>query len=216
MSDKAKLQWTTEKRKLKDLKGFVNNPRTLNRKQRTELLRSLEKFDLAEIPAIDQDDTILAGNQRVKLLIETGKGDTEIDVRVPNRKLSKDERDEYLLRSNKTTASWDSNALGQHFDKNMLENIGFLSKDFEFNSDEITFDDNDEFELEEMELKSFEHHDYIVIAFENSHDWLNALQLFDIKRVNDSLIPERKNIGLGRVINGKQFLQVLDNIKKQK
>jgi hypothetical protein len=213
MSD---LKWKTEKRKLSDLKGFENNPRKLSRKQRTELLRSLEKFDLAEIPAIDTDDTILAGNQRVKLMIEANGGDREIDVRVPNRKLSKDERDEYLLRSNKTTASWDSAALGKHFNKNLLENIGFRADEFEFNSTEISFNENEEFELPDMELKSFEHYDYIVVCFDNTHDWLNALQLFEITKVNDSLIPERKKIGIGRIVDGKRVLQIFDNLKKQK
>ena len=50
------------------------------------LNKSLKKFDVVEIPAIDLDDRILAGHQRIKALQLLGRGDGYIDVRIPNRK----------------------------------------------------------------------------------------------------------------------------------
>ena len=104
------IKWTTEQRKISDLIPTDGNPRQLTDKQYKELKKSLKKFDLAEIPAINQDNSILAGHMRLKILAEL-KGDHEIDVRVPNRPLTKKEAEEYLIRSNKNTGEWDMDAL---------------------------------------------------------------------------------------------------------
>ena len=57
---KTKLEWRTEKRLIKDLLPFDKNPRTMSDKQLNDLKRSLKKFNLVEIPAIDIDG--LSGN----------------------------------------------------------------------------------------------------------------------------------------------------------
>jgi hypothetical protein len=62
---------------------------------------------------------------RIAILIELGRGDELIDVRVPNRQLGKKEADEYLLRSNKNTGEWDIDILGKSFNFDFLKEIGF-------------------------------------------------------------------------------------------
>lgn len=119
-----KITWTTEKRKLSELIEFDKNPRYLTDKQKDDLKKSLQKFGLAEIPAIDTDNTIIAGHQRTRILAEI-EGDIEIDVRVPNRKLTKKEFEEYNIRSNRNVGSW-SNDLLSIFDKNELQEWGFF------------------------------------------------------------------------------------------
>ena len=118
-----KIMWHTEKRKISDLIPTDGNPRQLTDKQYKDLKKSLNKFDLAEIPAINQDNSILAGHMRLKILAEL-KGDHEIDVRVPNRPLTKKEAEEYLIRSNKNTGEWDMDALS-NFDVEDLVEWGF-------------------------------------------------------------------------------------------
>jgi site-specific DNA-methyltransferase (adenine-specific) len=49
------------------------------------LLASITKFDLVEIPAVNTDGTIIAGHQRLRLLLELGREREMIDVRVPRR-----------------------------------------------------------------------------------------------------------------------------------
>jgi len=61
--------------------------------------------------------------------------------------------------------------------------------------------------IPEMELQPFEHYDYIVLMFKTTQDWMRALQLFKIKDVNFSIVPEYKRIGLGRVVDGARILQ---------
>lgn len=202
------LQWRTEKRRVRDLKQFQNNPRKLTNKQREELLTSIEKFDLVEIPVIDVDGTVIAGNQRIEILRMLGRNDEEIEVRVPNRPLTKEEREEYLLRSNKNTGEWDFDALVVHFDREMLFEVGFTAQELGLEKDPEEKPE-DEFGIPEMELKSFEHWDYLVFVFRNTYDWLNILEKFGVGKVNAGFSPKQKKIGLGRVIDGARLLEAL-------
>ena len=130
-----KLKWHTEKRVVEDLIPHPKNPRRLTDEQKARLLESLDKFNLAEIPAINLDNMILAGHQRCMLLKELGRGQEEIDVRVPNRLLTPEEADEYLLRSNRNTGEWDFDKLTLDFDNNMLFSVGFSDSELNFERD---------------------------------------------------------------------------------
>lgn len=54
------LSWRTEKRKVSELIPIDYNPRILSSSQKKLLIKSLQKFNLAEIPAINTDNKILA------------------------------------------------------------------------------------------------------------------------------------------------------------
>lgn len=123
------IKWTTEKRKISTLAPHENNPRKLSEEQKDALTASLKRFGLVEIPAINKDNTILAGHQRVKVLAMIGKQDEEIDVRVPDRQLTKDESREYLIRSNQNTGAWDWAILQESFLKDELLTWGFTEED---------------------------------------------------------------------------------------
>ncbi len=119
-----KLSWKTIQKTVNELVPQDINPRAITDKQMSDLTRSLKKFNLVEIPAIDTDGTILAGHQRIKVLKVLGRGDELIDVRVPNRKLTEKESKEYLIASNKLGGDWDFDAL-KSFDFETLEFGGF-------------------------------------------------------------------------------------------
>lgn len=139
----SKIFWKTEKRKISDLVPTEHNPRRLTDKQYKDLKKSLEKFHLAEIPAINTDNTILAGHMRLKVLQKIEGENFEIDVRVPNRELSKKEADEYLIRSNKNSGEWDDDILANAFDMKDLEDWGFDSFDMgDFGDDDDYQDDS--------------------------------------------------------------------------
>ena len=97
----TKLVWTTVQKRVKDLLPLKTNPRKMSEKQISDLKKSLEKFNLVEIPAIDLDGRIVAGHQRISVLQMLGRGEEMIDCRVPNRKLTKQEYEQYLITSNK-------------------------------------------------------------------------------------------------------------------
>jgi len=152
MAKQKSLTWSTERRRVKDLLPFKKNPRRMSEKQIADLTRSLEKFGLVEIPAVDADNKIVAGHQRVAVLQLLGRGNELIDVRVPSRKLTKTEYEQYLLTSNRVHGDWDYEMLSEYFDLDTMLVSGFDDNDLS-----VIFADSlevvdDEFDIEK-ELK---------------------------------------------------------------
>jgi len=141
-----KLEWHTERRKVKDLIRYEKNPRTLSPLQLNGLKRSLRKFNLAELPAINTDGTLVAGNQRVLALSLIGRDEEEIEIRIPNRKLTDKEFRDYLLTSNRSGADWDWAKLAEDFDLGELMTSGFNDADLS-----TIFDDHLEILDDEMD-----------------------------------------------------------------
>jgi len=146
----TKLTWRTEPRKINDLLPCSQNPRSISEKQMNDLKKSLKKFNFVEIPAIDVDNKIIAGHQRVRAMQILGRGQEEIDVRIPNRKLTKKEYDQYLITSNAVGGDWDFEKL-KSFNLEMLEDIGFDKSELENLWAENLEVEGDEFD-EEKEL----------------------------------------------------------------
>lgn len=119
-----KLEWHTVQKRVNDLIPQEINPRVITDKQMADLKRSLKKYNLVEIPAIDLNGKILAGHQRIKALQLLGRGSELIDVRLPNRKLTDDEANQYLIASNALGGDWDFEAL-KSFNLELLLDSGF-------------------------------------------------------------------------------------------
>ena len=209
-----KLIWHNEKRKVNDLLPFEKNPRQISDKQIYDLKRSLKKFNLVEVPAIDTDNKIIAGHQRIKVLQLLGRGDEEIDVRIPNRKLTPKEYEQYLLTSNAVTADWDFPKL-QCFDTDLLLSIGFdedtLMRIFDDNLETEDDDFQIEKELQKIKRTDIKPGDLFALGLNrllcgNSHDPDVIKKLMGSERAsmiyNDSIY----NIGLSydKGLGGKQ------------
>lgn len=145
------LIWNNEKRKVNDLLPYSKNPRKISDKQMSDLKKSLNKFGLAEIPCIDTDNRIISGHQRIKALQLLGRGEEIIDVRIPNKKLTQEEYDQYLITSNAVTGDWDFDLL-KEFNIDLLKEIGFDSNDLaNIWDDDITVIDEEFDEEKELE-----------------------------------------------------------------
>ena len=120
-----KLQWETIKVKVKDLVQLDINPRKISEEKKQKLSESLDKFNLVEIPAVNTDMKIIGGNQRVTALLIAGRGEEEIDVRYPNRKLTAKEIKEYAIISNTHAGEFDFDVLNVEFADIDLHDIGF-------------------------------------------------------------------------------------------
>lgn len=142
------ITWQTERRKVRDLIPYEKNPRQITSEQAKQLQKSFKKFNYVELVAINTDNVIIAGHQRVMTLLELGKGEEEIEVRVPSRELSAEEFKEYLLRSNQNGGSWDMELL-REFDVDLMLESGFTDKEMSRLWDDILVIDEDEFPLEE-------------------------------------------------------------------
>jgi DNA modification methylase len=128
----APLEWHNDRRKVKDLVPYEFNPRILTDDKKERLKRSLEKFNLAEVPAVNTDNVIVAGHQRVKILMLLDRGDEIIDVRIPNRTLTEEEFKEYNITSNVPAGFWDVDVLEEHFADIDLESLGLMVGDLDF------------------------------------------------------------------------------------
>jgi len=179
--------WKNEKRKISELIHFEQNPRQLSEKDYKDLRKSLEKFNLAEIPAINTDNTIIAGHQRLKILAELKGPDCEIDVRVPNKKLTEKDFKEYLIRSNKNTGSWDWDGLANNFEMSDLLDWGFEEKEFAiFEAEEEMLPD-----LKDIE-KDFQQISFIVHV-EQAEKVQTALTKAVKNGLGESSVNENKN-----------------------
>jgi len=119
-----KLSWKTIQKTVNELVPQEVNPRVMSDKQMSDLKKSLSKYGLVEIPAIDFNGDILAGHMRMKAMKLLGRGEEVIDVRFPNRKLTEQEAKQYLIASNKISGDWDFDLL-KSFDFETLEFAGF-------------------------------------------------------------------------------------------
>jgi DNA modification methylase len=132
---------------VKDLIPQEINPRVITSKQMADLKKSLKKYNLVEIPAIDLDGKILAGHQRIKALQLLSRENELIDVRLPNRKLTDDESKQYLIASNALGGDWDFESL-KFFDLDILTEAGFDQMELVKFWDEEKETKQDDFDIE--------------------------------------------------------------------
>lgn len=188
-----KLKWETVKRKINDLVPFEHNPRKMTEDQVAQLTTSLEKFDLVEIPAIDFDDTILAGHQRLRVMQTLGRGDEEIDVRIPNRKLTEEEYKEYNVRSNQNKGMFDFEKLASLFDEEELLDLGFSVNDLGMS----IADPMDEWDgMPEYNTDDIGAQRQIIISFKNDQavrDFAELLKQTITDKTKSLWFPEEKN-----------------------
>lgn len=129
------IVWTTELRRLGELKPYEYNPRVMTRDQAKLLTNSLRDTGYAELIAVNTDNTIIAGHQRHTILLEQYSAEHVIEVRVPSRPLTNEEFKRYLISSNKATGEWDYDILANSFDVDALLDLGFSLKEFEIEVD---------------------------------------------------------------------------------
>ena len=153
-----KLEWTTTQRKVNDLLEQEINPRKITDAERQRLIASLEKFNLADIPLINYDSSIISGHQRVAVLKMLGRGEELIDVRTPNRELTLAEVKEYMLIANTHSGVFDLDILQLEFADIDMEIAGINLKQIEFESSDAFDKQMDTFfkRKEAKELKAEE------------------------------------------------------------
>lgn len=117
------IAWTNATRNLADLQPYEFNPRKIT-PERIELLKKSVLDSGYNAPIIiDFDNTIIAGHQRWHCLKELGF--TEVDVRVPNQKLSDEQFKRINIQDNLDFGDWDIDPLLEAFDRDALLEWGF-------------------------------------------------------------------------------------------
>ena len=201
---KTKLQWHTEDRTIVELVPNPKNPRIISPKQLNQLKKSLRTFNLVEIPVIDIDNRVLAGHQRLLALRLIGRENEAIPVRVPNRKLTEREYNQYLLTSNRLHGDFDWDKLIENFDIKTIIASGFDDTDLSLIFDNLTVED-DEFDVE-REIKKIRKTSVKAgdlyqlgphrILCADSTDSASVIKLMAGKKANAILTDPPFNIGL--------------------
>lgn len=117
-----KITWTTNVRRVADLIHWNENPRTISQAALGQLKQKIKHNGFHSVIVIDTDNTILSGNQRKVALTELGI--ETVNVMIPNRKLTDDERRKIGIESNINDGQWDLEKL-KSFDLELLQFAGF-------------------------------------------------------------------------------------------
>lgn len=61
-----------------------------------------------------------------------------------------------------------------------------------------------------MELQPHEHYDYVLVLARNTFDWNYLIEKLGLDRVNSSVVPGQKKYGLGRAIDARRLIDLLE------
>lgn len=195
-------------RKVEDLIPYENNPR-YNDDAVDYVANSIKEFGFKVPIVIDRNNVIVAGHTRLKASKKLGL--EEVPCIVADD-LNEEQIKAFRLADNKTSefAEWDMPKL--ELEEMEIPNIDLSLFGFDIEPIEIEQElkkENRKY-LEQMELKTFEHYDYLVFVFDNQFDWLSMVNEFNIHKV-DAGYGKTKKIGLGRVLNGKELISRISN-----
>lgn len=187
-----------------ELKPYQNNPRD-NKASVTKVANSIKEFGFKVPIVIDSNNVIVAGHTR--WLAAQSLGLNKVPCIIADD-LTEEQVRAFRLADNKVGES--SEWLLPSLQLELLELKDFLDMpSFGF---EVEVEDGDKENsksqtvYEQMELKAFEHWDYLVFVFDNQMDWLNIASHFNIEKVNAGY-GDIKKVGVGRVVNGKRLLE---------
>lgn len=153
-----------------DLKTDFGNPRKITKRKRDELRKSLEELNDFGIFLIDENDNIIAGNQRASILKEINE-DTEVwckrligytvnELRAIN------------IKDNTHAGEWDLDGLADWNADIGLE-LGFQTV--------AANDSMEDRRTKEMELIHYEKYDYVMIVCRHETDYLDLCRKLGIE-----------------------------------
>lgn len=195
-------------RPIKELKPYKKNAKKHSKEQVEKIANSIKEFGFTQPVIIDKHDCVVAGHGRI---LGAKKAGLKQVPTVCLDELTEEQIKAYRLVDNKLNESeWDNDLLKQSLDEIMemdMEAFGFELDVMEDVMMEV------EPEVPFTEILN-EENNYIVLRFNNKIDWLNALGVFGIEKVQ--AYPTKKNgnkksfgtrAGVGRVLDGQQALE---------
>lgn len=147
-----------------DIKTGFGNPRKITNAKLEELRESMETLGDFGVYIIDEDNNIIGGNQRLKVVKEAFGEDTVLDCK---RLIgyTKSELRAINLKDNTHSGEWDLDMLADWTaDLNQGIHIEDVKKDPEVK------------EIPEMELIHYEKYDYVLIVCNNELDYNNLVR----------------------------------------
>lgn len=157
----------TVEMKVKDLKTEFGNPRKITKKKKEELEQSLETFGDFGLFLIDENDNIIAGNQRATILKEKNP-----DTVVLCKKLigySNSELRAINIKDNVHSGDWD------------LDLLADWTADLNIDLGIDVTGSPEERKIKDMELIHYEKYDYVLIACRYETDYNDLVRKLGIE-----------------------------------
>lgn len=165
--------------KVSELNEDFGNPRKVTKQKLTELESSLTDFGDFGIVVIDENNSIISGNQRVKVLREKDPDATVLCKRLIG--YSKSEKRAINIKANVHAGDWDMDLLADW--------TADLNIDVGIRLDET---DLDEKKLADMELIHYEKYDYVLIACKTEIDYNDLVRRLGIENRKVPITKDRK------------------------
>ena len=164
-----------------DIKTGFANPRKIGKKRLEELEKSFEMFGDFGNYLIDEHDNIIAGNQRLKVVLMNYGPDTILDCK---RLIgyTQEELRAINIKDNVHAGEWDLDLLADW--------TADLNVDFGISSKDVPIDER---KIKDLELIRYEKYDYVLLVCRNEVDYNNLLRLFGLED-SKVLIAKRRKI----------------------
>ena len=196
--------------RLSEIKPYKKNAKKHDETQVKNVMQSIKEFGVVQPIVVDRNNTIIIGHCRYEAMKRLGYDELQEDwVKVVD--LSEEEAEKLRLLDNKLNESeWDMELL-----KDLVPSIDFSDFEVDWNLGEEKEKENKDNEKREVPFAEIlgEENNYIVLKFNNTVDWLQIESLFGLEnrqaystRVDGKIGKNMKRIGVGRVVDGAEFL----------
>lgn len=175
---------------VKELKDGFGNPRKITSKKRKELKESLEHFGDFGLILIDENNNLIAGNQRVSIMKEIDPETVVLCKRLIG--YSESELKAINIKDNTHSGEWDLDILAE-WDAEIMVDLGL---DTEGSKKQ---DDPSDREIKEMELIHYEKYDYVLIACRDELSYNSLVRTLGIEDAKTLIGPKKRPIK-GRAI----------------
>lgn len=187
---------------VEQLKPAKYNPRKISRAMLRTLKDNILEFGLVDPLVVNSDMTIIGGHQRFKACLELGHKEVPCIV----LDLPKSKEKALNLALNKVTGEWDRKKL-----EKILKDIEEIDIGFTGFSEEELAKIIEELNVETPEYdiapRMMEDYNYIVLFFRNTLDFQVAADHFGLRMMKED---KREKIGLGKVIDGAEYMRSLN------
>ena len=155
--------------KAMDIKTGFGNPRKISNKKREELKQSLELFGDFGIFLIDEHDNVIAGNQRLSIIMEKDPETVLTCKRLIG--YTKSELKAINIKDNTHAGEWDIDLLAD-WTADLHVDLGI---------EQEAKKQLEERDIPEMELIHYEKYDYVMIVCRNELDYNNLVRALGIE-----------------------------------
>lgn len=169
-----------EKMRVGDMKHGFGNPRKITKKKAEELAASMETFGDFGIFLVDENDNVIAGNQRSKIL-----ADKDPDIMVDVKRLigyTDAELKAINIKDNTHAGDWDLDILAD-WTADLTVDLGL---------EKATKKEMDERVIPDMEPIRYEKYDYVIIACKNELDYNELTRKLGIAGRKVAVTEKRK------------------------